>query len=202
MTDTPTFGRYAELPLDKMTEAQRAAYDHMLEQYRARGDTRMVRRLEAAPVTPDGVPAAYLRVRDRAMHGLGVGTTRDMRSIVGGIFLPSLRSRQYTLREKIDLWRGKASSGVSCMWDEILATDLTERVPEVGVPVFFLHGVHDHTCSYAEAQAYFDKLRAPLKGFYTFAAPAHSPLLEEPEKAQTILRDDVLAGTNRLADRT
>jgi len=187
--------------MSRQLRSEKLAYDDMLEQYRARGDTRMVRKLEAAPVTREGVPTAYLRVRDRAMHGLGVGTTRDMRSIVDGIFLASLRSRQYTLGEKIDLWRGKASSGVSCMWDEMLATDVTDRVPEVGVPVFFLHGVHDHTCSYAEAQAYLDKLRAPLKGFYAFTMSAHSPILEEPEKALTILRDDVLAGTNRLADR-
>lgn len=186
--------------MSRQLRSEKLAYDDMIEQYRARGDTRMVRRLEAAPVTQDGVPPAYLRVRDQAMHGLGAGTTRDMRSIVDGIFLASLRSRQYTLGEKIDLWRGKASSGVSCMWDEMLATDLADRVPEVGVPVFFLHGVHDLTCSYAEAQAYFDELRAPLKGFYTFTGSAHSPILEEPEKARMILRDDVLAGTNRLAD--
>ncbi len=186
--------------MSRQLQSEIRAYDDMLEHYRARGDRRMVRRLEAAPVTLDGVPTAYLRLRDQAMHGLGVGTTRDMRSVVRGVFLASLRSRQYTLGEKIGLWRGKAASGVSCMWDEILATDLADRVPEVAVPVHFLHGAFDYTCSYAEARAYFDKLHAPLKGFYTFTESAHSPILEEPQKAQTILREDVLAGTNRLAD--
>ena len=36
MTDTPTFGRYAELPVDKMTDAQRAAYRHMVDGPRGR----------------------------------------------------------------------------------------------------------------------------------------------------------------------
>jgi 4-carboxymuconolactone decarboxylase len=36
MIDTPTFGRYAELPLDKMTPEQRAAYDHMVDGPRGR----------------------------------------------------------------------------------------------------------------------------------------------------------------------
>ena len=36
MTETPTFGRYSELPLDKMTPAQRAAYDHMVDGPRGR----------------------------------------------------------------------------------------------------------------------------------------------------------------------
>lgn len=52
-----------------------------------------------------------------------------------------------------------------------------------------------------EAEAYFEKLKAPIKGFYAFAQSAHSPIFEEPARAQKILREDVLAGTNRLADK-
>jgi 4-carboxymuconolactone decarboxylase len=36
MTETPTFGRYAELPLAAMTAAQREAYRHMVEGPRGR----------------------------------------------------------------------------------------------------------------------------------------------------------------------
>ena len=43
----------------------------------------MARKLEAAPVTmTGGTPRAYLAVRDRAMHRLGVGTTHDMKSVL------------------------------------------------------------------------------------------------------------------------
>jgi hypothetical protein len=62
------------------------------------------------------------------------------------------------------------------------------------------HGIYDYTCSYAEAKSYFEKLKAPLKGFYTFEQSAHSPVFEEPEKTR-FLREDVLAGANSLADR-
>jgi len=78
---------------------------------------------------------------------------------------------------------------------------LAEHVREVGVPVYFLHGVHDYTCTYAEASSYFDRLTAPLKGFYSFTESAHSPMFEEPDKVMAILREDVLIGANRLADR-
>jgi pimeloyl-ACP methyl ester carboxylesterase len=179
------------------------AYDYMLGRCRTERRAALARKLEAAPVTlEDGVPPAYLRVRDEAMHALGVGTMRETRSVVTGLFLPSLRNRDYTLAEKINLWRGKAATGVSIMWKEMLATDLAERVPRVGVPVYFLHGAHDYTCTYAEASIYFDRLTAPLKGFYTFSESAHCPMFEEPEKVMAILREDVLRGTNRLADRT
>jgi hypothetical protein len=63
----------------------------------------------------------------------------------------------------------------------VLATDLAERVPRVGIPVCFLHGVHDYTVSCPLARAYYERLEAPVKGFYTFHH-AHSPLFEEPER--------------------
>lgn len=181
--------------------SEQLAYDYMLERFRHDGNTTMVRKLEAAPVTLDGgVPAGYLRVRDEAMHGLGVGTMREMGSVITGLFFPSLRNRDYTLTEKINLWRGKAAMGVSSMWTEVLATDLAARVPSVGIPVYFLHGVHDYTVSYQLAKTYYERLEAPVKGFYTFDASAHSPLFEEPEKTCRIMREDVLAGATGLAD--
>ena len=47
------------------------------------------------------------------MHSLGIGTTRDMNSVITGIFLPSWQSRDYTFMEKVNMWRGKSHSGVS-----------------------------------------------------------------------------------------
>ena len=183
--------------------SEKQAYDYMLGRCRAERRAALARKLEAAPVTLEGgVPPAYLRVRDEAMHALGVGTMREARSVVTGLFLPSLQNRDYTLAEKINTWRGKAATGVSSMWADILATDLAEHIPRVDVPVYFLHGVHDWTCTRAEASSYFDSLTAPLKGFYTFSESAHSPMFEEPGKFMAILREDVLRGTNRLADRT
>jgi pimeloyl-ACP methyl ester carboxylesterase len=182
--------------------SEKRAYDYMLGRCRAERRAALAKKLEAAPVTLAGVPLAYLRVRDEAMHRLGVGTMRHMRSIVTGLFLPSLRNPDYTLAEKINTWRGKAATGVSSMWTDILAVDLAEHIPRVDVPVYFLHGVHDYTCTCAEASGYFDSLTAPLKGFYTFSESAHSPMFEEPDKFMAILREDVLRGTNRLADRT
>ncbi len=177
------------------------AYNYMRAQFRESGNAAMLRRLEENPVRVEsGVPSRYYAVRDEAMHRLGIGTMREMRSVVSGLLLASLRCPDYTLSEKIRLWRGKAASGVSSMWEEILRSRLGEQIPDVKVPVYFFHGVHDYTCSYTLAQTYFDALHAPLKGFYTFSASAHSPIFEEPEKARRILREDVLNGVNTLAD--
>lgn len=181
--------------------SEKLAYDWMLAQYRAQGNDGMVAKLEATPVTLEGgTPDDYASVRDTAMHDLGVGTTHEMRSVVSGILLPSLRSPQYTMGEKVRTWRGKASSGISTMWKEVMKTDLAKVVPEVAIPVYFLEGIHDYTCAYAVAKDYFAKLSAPVKGFYTFDDSAHSPIFEEPDKARKILREDVLRGRRDLAD--
>jgi pimeloyl-ACP methyl ester carboxylesterase len=182
-------------------ESERRAYEYMLERFKQAGNGRMVHKLQATPVTMTaGTPHGYLRVRDRAMHSLGVGTAHDMTSVLRGIVWPSLTSPHYTLGEKARLWRGKASSGVSALWDEMLAVDLADRVTELALPAYFLHGIYDYTVSYQLARDYVETLKAPLKGFYTFERSAHSPMLEEPQKTQKIMREDVLTGTNSLAD--
>jgi pimeloyl-ACP methyl ester carboxylesterase len=194
---------YAYIGMSQMAhqiQSEKLAYDYMLQQFKQNGNTQMVRKLEKAPVTLSvPLPPAYAAVRDAAMHTLGVGTTRDIKSVVTGIFLPSWRFNEYTLREKINLWRGKLFSH-AILWDEMIATDLTQKVTALNLPVYFLHGRYDYTCSYDLAKAYFTQITAPLKGFYTFEQSAHSPIFEEPEKMRRILGEDVQASTNRLAD--
>jgi pimeloyl-ACP methyl ester carboxylesterase len=176
-------------------ESEKIAYDYMLGAYRGRGDSAMVRKLEAAPVTmTGGTPGAYLRVRDTAMHRLGIGTTHDMRSVITGIFLPSWRFRGYTLREKVNLWRGRAFSRSFGLWERLLGMDLRRSVPALQIPVYFLEGRYDYTAATSVAKDYFEQLQAPVKRLYVFDRSAHSPLLEEPQEARRILEDEVLAG--------
>ena len=187
--------------MSNQLKSERLAYDYMLKEFKANGNTEMVRNLEAAPVTMEGgIPAAYLALRDQGMHSLGIGTTHDMKSIITGFFLSSLTFREYTLMEKVNLWRAKARNGVSVLWNTNLNMDLSQEVLELYLPVYFFEGVYDYTCSTTLARDYFEKLKAPVKGFYMFDQSAHSPIFEEPEKSLRILREDVLIGANNLAD--
>jgi pimeloyl-ACP methyl ester carboxylesterase len=184
-------------------QSEQLAYRYALEKYKMNGNLDMVQKLEAAPPTETvPLPAAYEALRDEYMHGVGIGTTRDMKSVITGIFLPSWRFREYSFREKVNLWRGKifSRSGDFNLWNKIQATDLTQQVTELEIPVYFFHGKYDYTCAYPLAKDFFEKLKAPIKGFYTFERSAHSPVFEEPEKMLKILLEDVLAGANNLAD--
>lgn len=177
-----------------------AAHRYMRDQYRARGDAAMVRQLEAAPVSMvNGLSPAYLRLRDTAMHGLGVGTTRDMASVITGVFIPVWRCRAYTLREKVNIWRGIAFSR-RFLWNDFIGTDLAAHIHDLPLPVYFFTGLYDYTANHDLAKAFFDHISAPVKGFYTFQNSAHSPLFEEPQLARNILAQDVLTLASSLAD--
>ncbi len=173
--------------------SERLAYDYMLTAYRARKNEKMVRTLEAsgfAMTVP--LPKAYMTMRDSATHKLGVGTTRKMRSVISGLFLPSWMSPEYTLREKLNIWRGKWSTHSTRLWNDVLRTDIRTVVPKLKIPVHFFHGRHDYTVSLELAKSYLEQLDATVKRFHVFESSAHSPNFEEPERARAILREEVL----------
>jgi pimeloyl-ACP methyl ester carboxylesterase len=195
---------YAYIGVGQMSyqlKSEMLSYEYMVRRYKAIGNTKMVKQLEAAPVTMSvPLPTFYMKVRDRAMHRLGVGTTHDMKSVMTGVFLASWRFREYTLGEKLALWRGKFSSD-KMLWDKMIATDLTKQIQKLDLPVYFFHGKYDYTVSYPLAKTYLNELQAPIKGFYTFGHSAHSPMFEEPARMKQIIQKDVLEGTNNLSDR-
>jgi pimeloyl-ACP methyl ester carboxylesterase len=160
----------------------------------------MVKQLEAAqPSMSVPLPMSYMKIRDSAMHSLGIGTTHEMKSVMTGIFLASWLFRGYTIGEKVALWRGKFASD-KILWDSMIAMDVTGPIEKLDVPVYFYHGTYDYTISYPLAKAYLKQLRSPKKVFYTFEHSAHSPMFEEPSRMRQIIREDVLEGKIDLAD--
>jgi pimeloyl-ACP methyl ester carboxylesterase len=181
--------------------SEREACEYMLSEFAAQGNTKMIQKLQAASFEMKvPLPKAYMRLRDAAMHQLGIGTTRQMRSVISGVFVPVWRNREYTLRERANIWRGKWSGCSRRLWNEMLATDVGVQIPKLGIPAYFLHGKYDYTVSYSQAREYLHRLEAPAKGFYTYGESAHSPIFEEPERTRTILNRDVLSGVTNLCD--
>lgn len=189
--------------MSQQRQSEIQAYQYMLGQYQANGNKRMVENLKVYRVAEsDTALKAYLKssLRDSAMHELGIGTMHNMHSVINGIFLPVMGSQAYTLREKINIWQGKAFLNSSTdLFSQELSTDLTVKVPKLNVPTYFFSGIYDYTVSHTLAEAYFKKLQAPIKGFYLFTDSAHSPMFEEPDKFMKIMKEDVLADKNYLA---
>ncbi|MBC2724842.1 alpha/beta hydrolase [Desulfosporosinus sp.] len=186
--------------ISNQLESEKLAYNYMIEQFSRLGDKSMLQKFEKYSINEINLPS-YYTMRDAPMHKLGIGTTHNMKSVISGVFLPIMLHNEYTLSEKINIWRGKfLTTKTYDLWRKLVATDLTKKVQGLHIPVYFIHGIYDYTVSYSLAQDYFEELQAPIKGFYTFELSAHSPLFEEPEKMQQILQEDVLVGVNNLAD--
>ncbi|OAN80724.1 hypothetical protein A8B78_10080 [Jannaschia sp. EhC01] len=62
-------------------------------------------------------------LRDSAIHQLVVGTAREMRSVISGVFVPVWLTRADKRQNKVNVWLGMRRSR-SFLWDEFLQTDL------------------------------------------------------------------------------
>ncbi len=70
------------VPVRCQLESERLAYTYMLNEFRAAGNTKMVRKLEKFPIDQGGeVSTQYLMVRSQGMMKLGIGIMRHIRSL-------------------------------------------------------------------------------------------------------------------------
>jgi len=177
-------------------ESVRREWTYLKQQYELLGDAKTVRKLEEYDVlnSDEAVHAFFTSaLRETAEHEMGVGSTRSMRSVVTGIFLPSLMSRTYTLREKVNYWRAKAAAKGSGLYDELFASDLTKSVTKLAVPVYFMSGKYDYCVNHDLSRDYLEILTAPEKAFFEFGNSAHSPQFEDPERFLQVMLEEVLA---------
>lgn len=196
---------YAYIGIAQMSDqrkSEKIAYNYMLSKYQELGNQKMVEVLQRISLGYNGeLPDEYIKIRDVAMHELGIGTMRKMKNLITDLILPSLLFSEYTLSEKYNLWVNKSQSGISQNWKRMINTNLMESKNSFRVPVYFFHGIDDYTCSYELAKEYFTKIKAPIKGFYTFYQSAHSPIFEEPIKMNKILVNDIVNSRTELADK-
>lgn len=95
---------------------------------------------------------------------------------------------EYTLRDKINYLKGMNLTK-SYLWNVVMKTNLFKTIPSQKIPVYILQGAYDYETTYSVAKEYYNNLTAPLKKFYTFENSAHSPIFEEPEKFEMIMKE-------------
>lgn len=184
-----------------LSRQEKMAYDYLLDYYTRLNDKKMVEKMLKAPYTLESpYTDDWAKISDEVIHKAGFGTTNDMKSIITGVFFPSFFAREYTVSEKINLWKGKWADYSKKMREILLYKDFSSDITKFNIPVYFLHGKYDYTTAYPMTKDYFDKIEAPIKGFYTFEESAHSPLFEEPDKFIKIIREDVKNNATNLAD--
>lgn len=186
---------YAYLAVAQITnqqESEKLAFEYMTNEYRKMGNKKMLKEFSKYDINELNDPSYYV-MRDKPMHELGIGTTHKMKSVITGVFFPVMKNKDYTFRERINIWKGKSFTTKTVgLWSELVLTDITQKVQKIEVPVYFFHGVYDYTVSYGLAKAYFENVEAPKKAFYSFENSAHSPMFEEPQKFGEIIENDIL----------
>lgn len=195
---------YAYIGIGQITnqlESEKAAYYYMINYYNDTGNEKVANKLKGLSFeNMDYVPKEYDKIRDDVMHKAGIGTMHEMKSVISGIFMTVMENQEYTLLEKINIWRGKAFSNSTNLHEELYNSDLRNKVIKLKIPVYFFSGIYDYTVNHFMAEDYLKKIDAPIKGFYLFKESAHSPIFEEPKKMMQIMREDVINRKNNLAD--
>ncbi len=191
--------------ITRQVESEKLAYKYLVEHYDTVGNKKMMEKLEEYPVLEDDsfvIPFFKSIVRDQAMHDLGIGTMRNMKSLAMNVVVPIMLCEAYSLADKINIWTSKFTFiKETTLNDQLLSTDLTIKVPGLDIPVYFFSGAYDLTVNHDLSKDYLKQIQAPTKGFYIFENSAHSPIYEEPAKMMMIIKKDVLAGKCNLADK-
>jgi len=190
--------------ITRQRESERIAYEYMMKQLTEQNDQRSVKQLnkyDSLRSESDLISFFNSGIRDNLMHKMGIGTMRNMKSVFRDVFIAVWNCRAYTLREKVSIWKSKLLFlPKTNLKTQALLTDFSATYPEIDVPVYFMCGKYDLTVNTDLTRDYYNRLKAPLKGFYTFSNSAHGPLFEETDRFRQIIEADIMRLEKNLAD--
>ncbi len=178
-------------------EGEGLSYAWTLEQAQRSLDSAAVKKLtEIGPPPYTGSNWRAKFMTERRLLGRYGGEYHGSRSgAFGVVFRNVIFSREYTLRDRINVFRGIFQS-VQALFPELYQLDLFATVPEVQVPVYFCLGRHDYEVPAVLSARYFEALRAPRKELVWFEDSAHLPNTEEREKFNRFLIEAVRPALN------
>ncbi|MDR1277595.1 MAG: alpha/beta hydrolase [Treponema sp.] len=180
-------------------ESERLSYDYMLNHAKDINDKDVIEKLEKFDPHAEGFPLLqekdhqldYLMVRTATLNRYGIGHVHQgipQGMTFNGMVLRTLFVfKGYTLSEKINWFLG-ADFSMIYLFPVLLKDNFFESSVKFEIPFYIIHGVYDYMVSYTLAKEYLDVLEAPKREFFSFDNSAHSPNLEEPEKAIQIFR--------------
>lgn len=173
------------------------SFEWVKEQAKANNDEKSLKKLSAMTF-PDTLASIdtwinHLMYERLYVSKYGGGVTREvtgMWPVVKLIFT----TKEYTLGDKINYMKGSMFS-LRYLMPDVLNTNLSAKIDSMQVPVYIFQGKYDYQTPYIVAKDFFDQLKAPVKEFYTFENSAHSPVMEEIEKFNSIILEKTKAGS-------
>lgn len=128
----------------------------------------------------------FLMVERRYVTQFGGGVTHEMTGMWPVIKMV-LDTKEYTFGEKISFMSASMYS-LKHLWPDVVNKNLFNDIDSMQVPVYIFQGKYDYQTPYSVAKDFFDQLKAPQKEFFTFKNSAHSPIMEEVDKFNSIVR--------------
>lgn len=172
-------------------KGEKISYKWALAQAIERNDTKSIKTLKKLTL-PDSTASIdkwlkYLMMERRYVNLYGGGTTREIRGMWPLVKLV-MNSGIYTMSEKLNFMNASMFS-LEHLWMDVIDTNLFHEIDSMSVPTYIFHGKFDYTTPYPLANDFYQQLKAPQKSFFSFENSAHSPIMEEPEKFNAILRE-------------
>jgi esterase/lipase len=99
-----------------------------------------------------------------------------------------INAREYTFSDKMKFMPASMFS-LNHLWPEVMQKNLFRDIDSMKIPVYIFQGIYDNQTPYPLAKEFYNQLKAPKKEFYTFENSAHSPIMEEVEKFNAIVRE-------------
>jgi pimeloyl-ACP methyl ester carboxylesterase len=132
----------------------------------------------------------FLGTERKFVNRFGGGITHDMTGMWPAIKL-ILKTKEYTFREKLNYMPANMFS-LEHLWAEVMNINLSADIDSMQIPVYILQGKYDYQTPSSVAKEFFDQLKAPHKAFFTFNHSAHSPVYEEPDRFNSIIKKCIL----------
>ncbi len=129
----------------------------------------------------------YLMVERKYVTHFGGGLTHKTTGM-WPVIKTLINTNEYTFNEKINYLSASLQS-LKLLWPEVVNKNLFREIDSLQIPVYIFQGKYDYQTPYSVALEFYTQLKAPHKEFFTFENSAHSPLLEEVDKFNSIVRE-------------
>ncbi len=174
-------------------ENERISYEFVLNEAMRRKDAKALKDLERIGAPKNGYYDSLddLMVQRNLMTKYGGAAHGKKESLITSMVLPILRSPEYTLFD-IARYANGAFYNLRELWKPVIGCDFIKDAAQLDMPVFITQGRHDRNTPPELAKCWLDALDAPKKEWIWFEESAHSPIREESNRWNEILRTHVL----------
>ena len=173
-------------------ENERISYEFVWNEATKRGDQKALDALKKIGAPIDGFYRSLddLTVQRNLMTKFGGAAHGKKENMIQSMVLPILRSPEYTLLDIAGYAKG-AYYNLRELWREVISSKFDQSVKRLDVPVYITAGRHDRNTPPEIAKPWFDALDAPKKEWIWFEESAHSPIREEKDKWNAVVRASV-----------